>query len=51
MIYSEASYAGPDAWGRTFEAHSFQHIADRQKAMRLERIRDRQKKIIERNAR
>lgn len=26
MIYSEASYAGPDHWGNTFAAYHFHHI-------------------------
>jgi len=27
MLYAEKSYAGPDAWGRTFHATHYWHIA------------------------
>lgn len=38
MMYAEASYAGPDMHGRTFAAHHFQHIAERDEHLRLRRI-------------
>lgn len=38
MMYAESSYAGPDMHGRTFAAHHFQHIAERDEHLRLRRI-------------
>lgn len=38
MIYSEASYAGPDIHGRTFTAYHFAHIAAWQEYRRIFRI-------------
>lgn len=38
MIYAEASYAGPDYWGRTFKAHHFQHIAAWEDHLRRKKV-------------
>ena len=38
-LYSELSYAGPNFYGHTRQAHHFHHCAARDEHMRLERAR------------
>lgn len=37
--YSERAFAGPDYWGRTFQAEPCQHVAEWIERQRLDRLR------------
>lgn len=51
MDYAAASFAGPDAYDRTFTAHHFAHIAARDEANRLARINAEARRLVNRKAR